>query len=67
MEGDNVYIGDNWYSESEIVAHVLQLQNAVHSAARIIEQYVDDYGIRDSEMYYKLKDFESFEKNLPEY
>ncbi len=62
-----MYIGDNWYSESEIVAYVLQLQNAVHAAARIIEQYVDDHGIRDSEMYYKLKDFESFEKNLPEY
>ena len=46
---------------------MLQLQNAVHMAARIIEQYVDDHGIRDSEMYYKLKDFESFEKNLPEY
>lgn len=67
MVGDNMYIGDKWYSESEIVAHVLQLQNAVHMAARIIEQYVDEHGILDSEMYYKLKDFESFEKNLPEY
>lgn len=62
-----MYIADKWYSESELTAHVLQLQNAVHAAARIIEQYVDEYGILDSVMYYKLKDFESFEKNLPEY
>ncbi|MBO4523538.1 MAG: hypothetical protein J5723_02545 [Ruminococcus sp.] len=62
-----MYIGDKWYSESEIVAHVLQLQNAVHAAARILEKYTDEYGILDSVMYYELKDFESFEKNLPEY
>ena len=62
-----MYIGDKWYSESEIVAHVLQLQNAVHMAARIIDKYTEEYGIIDSVLYYNIKDFESFEKNLPEY
>lgn len=38
---------------------------AVHLAAEIIQRYVDDTGIIDSELMYKIRDFESFEKTLP--
>lgn len=62
-----MYIGDKWYTDAELTAYVLQLQNAVHMAAKIIDKYTDEYGIIDSELYYNIKDFESFEKNLPEY
>lgn len=60
-----MYIEDKWYSESEVVAHVYQLYNAIHMATEIITKMIDDSGIPDSELYYKIKDFESYEKTLP--
>lgn len=66
VKGVNImYIEDKWYSESEAVAHVYQLYAALHLAAEIITIMIDDSGIPDSELYYKIKDFEAYEKTLP--
>lgn len=62
---DDMYIGDTWYTDAELTAHVMQLYSAVHLAAEIITKMIDDSGIPDSELYYKIKDFESYEKTLP--
>ena len=62
---DDMYIGDTWYTDAELTAHVMQLYAAVHLAAEIIQHYVDTTGIPDSETLTKIQDFESFEKTLP--
>lgn len=62
---DDMYIGDTWYTDAELTAHVMQLYNAVHLAAEIIQRYVDDTGIIDAELLYKIRDFEQYEKGLP--
>lgn len=62
---DDMYIGDKWYTDAELTAHVMQLYSALHLAAEIIDAMVDDSGIPDSEMYYKIKDFQAYEKTLP--
>ena len=60
-----MYIGDTWYTDAELTAHVMQLYSALHLAGEIINKMVDDIGIPDSEMYYKIKDFQAYEKTLP--
>ena len=60
-----MFIGDTWYTDAELTAHVMQLYSAVHLAAEIIDRFVDDKGIPDSEIYYKIKDFQAYEKTLP--
>lgn len=62
---DDMYIADQWFTDAELTAHVLQLYSAVHLAAEIIQRYVDDTGIIDSELMYKIQDFEQYEKGLP--
>lgn len=62
---DDMYIGDTWYTDAELTAHVMQLYSVIHLAADIITTMIDDSGIPDSELYYKIKDFESYEKTLP--
>lgn len=62
---DDMYIADQWFTDAELTAHVLQLYSAVHLAAEIIQRYVDDTGIIDSELMCKIKDFEQYEKGLP--
>lgn len=62
---DDMYIGDTWYTDAELTAYVMQLQRAVHLAAEIIQRYVDDTGIIDAELLYKIRDFEQYEKGLP--
>lgn len=62
---DDMFICDTWYTDAELTAHVMQLYSALHLAGEIIDKIVDDSGIPDSEMYYKIKDFQAYEKTLP--
>lgn len=62
---DDMFICDTWYTDAELTAHVMQLYSALHLAGEIIDKIVDDSGIPDSEMYYKIKDFQTYEKTLP--
>ena len=38
MEGDNMYIGDNWLSEPEVAALVIQMKEMLQEAAGIMSQ-----------------------------